>query len=405
MKICLSLISDGWGGAEKVVHELASEYINRGFFVIIIINQEIVHYFQDIRGIKILNIGSVYNHKCLICNIFSKKTKEYLNNNIDTGAWYIINDLLRTIYYYKISNFINNELIKNDIKFIHSNLENSDILVGLCITNDIIKISTIHGLHIPSLFIQCKIKLIPRIAIKIRINILLKSISRFNHITFVSEWNKKQFTNLIQNHINTSVIKNGVNLRKYNRIIFRKISNDHTNMIFPGGNKLNKGIVELLEAIPLIKKEIPNIHLYIAGATAPTIAVSKIITDLGIESNISYMGQLRTEDYIQLLCSMDLICLPSHNEGTPLSLIEAMALGIPIIASNEGGIPEIIVNKNNGILVDVNPVHISSAVIFIINNPNIVEQIKNNNQEIITDFDWYTVVNKYILLYNNLLDN
>ncbi len=111
-----------------------------------------------------------------------------------------------------------------------------------------------------------------------------------------------------------------------------------------------KGIEYLLEAIPELRKQYPRILLLIAGTGPCEDKLKRMTITLGITDQVSLIGARM--DMPELLKVFDLYVLPSLSEGMPLSLLEAMAARCPIVATNVGGVPDIITNGYNGMLVD-----------------------------------------------------
>jgi len=110
-----------------------------------------------------------------------------------------------------------------------------------------------------------------------------------------------------------------------------------------------KGIQYMLEAMPEILKDIPNAHYLIVGDGAYKPQLLELVDTLGIQGHVTFAGH-RT-DIPEILNACDLFVLPTLIDALPTVLIEALAASKPIIATNVGGIPEIIEDQINGILV------------------------------------------------------
>jgi glycosyltransferase involved in cell wall biosynthesis len=107
----------------------------------------------------------------------------------------------------------------------------------------------------------------------------------------------------------------------------------------------DKGIDVLLDAAA----RVPQARFVIAGEGPQRDALAAQIARLGLEDRVSLLGW--RQDVRALLAAADLFVLPSRNEGFPISLLEALASGTPVIASRIGGIPELISDKHTGLLV------------------------------------------------------
>ena len=126
-----------------------------------------------------------------------------------------------------------------------------------------------------------------------------------------------------------------------------------------------KGITYLLKAMPEIVKRYPDITLVIAGEGDCEGRLKKEAGDLGIEKNVLFIGPRL--DIPELLKLFDLYVLPSLWEGLPIVLLEAMAAGCPVVATNVGGNYMAIQHGENGSLIEPkNPVLLASEVIRVL---------------------------------------
>jgi glycosyltransferase involved in cell wall biosynthesis len=107
-----------------------------------------------------------------------------------------------------------------------------------------------------------------------------------------------------------------------------------------------KNFICLLDALVLIQEKY---LLRVVGDGPQLSHVQEYASKLGIENNIDFMGS-RT-DVPKILASSDIFVLSSDWEGFPISIVEAMRAGLPVIASNVGGISEVVIEGSNGHLV------------------------------------------------------
>lgn len=122
------------------------------------------------------------------------------------------------------------------------------------------------------------------------------------------------------------------------------------NLLFLGEIGQRKGIFDLLEAIIDHRRELKDkIELRIGGNKNEK-KLLEVIAKGGIEGFVHFEGYVVAEKKIELLNWADVFILPSHNEGLPISILEAMSYRMPIISTPVGGIPEV-VDETNGILV------------------------------------------------------
>jgi glycosyltransferase involved in cell wall biosynthesis len=129
-------------------------------------------------------------------------------------------------------------------------------------------------------------------------------------------------------------------------------------VLFLGRLEEAKGVFDLLHACALLAPRIPSIRLVLAGS-GDLDAVRLRARELGVEGHIELPGWIGPEQRAHELRRAQVFCLPSHAEGLPMSLLEAMAAGKAVVASSVGGIPEALSDGDNGLLV---PPRVSQAL-------------------------------------------
>ena len=128
-----------------------------------------------------------------------------------------------------------------------------------------------------------------------------------------------------------------------------------------------KGHVDALEAFAAVKRRRVPFHAVIVGEGPERGAIEQARWRLGLESDVTLAGH--KEDVRPWLALASVYALPSHTEGSPLALLEAMAAGLPIVASAVGGIPEMLTNERTGLLVPRrNPEALAAAVARLLTN-------------------------------------
>ena len=120
------------------------------------------------------------------------------------------------------------------------------------------------------------------------------------------------------------------------------------------------------------------------------------------DSYIHFTGFLPSKEIIKYISSADIAVFPSRYEPFGMMVLEAMALKKPIIATNVGGIKEIIQNYGNGILVNPNVNEISKAIINLLKNDKLRGMLSIKAYETSKKYDWNKVCERYIEHYNQL---
>lgn len=122
------------------------------------------------------------------------------------------------------------------------------------------------------------------------------------------------------------------------------------DVLFLGIVGERKGSYDLLRAFALTVREEPRLHLSIGG-NGEIEKAEALARELGLERHVDFLGWVGGEDKQRLMAEADIFVLPSYNEGLPVSVLEAMAWGIPVLTTPVGGIPELVVHGVNGFLV------------------------------------------------------
>lgn len=117
----------------------------------------------------------------------------------------------------------------------------------------------------------------------------------------------------------------------------------------------------LIRAFARLKDAVPNAHLLLVGEGPERPSLENIARDLGVAENVHFAGY--RDDRERLLHIMDVFVLSSRSEGMPLSVLEAWAAGVPVLASRVGGLPELIDDGQTGRLVDGDDPHVWAQAI------------------------------------------
>ena len=126
---------------------------------------------------------------------------------------------------------------------------------------------------------------------------------------------------------------------------------DERILLYVGNLKDTKGCLDLLEAFPRVLATHPDANLLFVGSGPAREALLQRAAALGCAERLRLVGAVEHFALGDWFRAADLLCLPSHNEGVPNVVLEAMACGTPVVATRVGGIPEVL-PEHAGILVD-----------------------------------------------------
>ena len=166
-----------------------------------------------------------------------------------------------------------------------------------------------------------------------------------------------------------------------------------------------KGHRFFLEAIPEISQQIPNATFFIVGGGSQRAYenIKNIIFQLSLENKVFMLGH--RENIPEILTSLDIIVQPSYaSEGVPQSILQAMAMGKPVVASDVGAIKEVVFDGKTGFLVKPkNPKLIAESVVALYKNPEMLKEFGKEGRRLIEEnYSMEKMLDKIKSLYEKL---
>jgi glycosyltransferase involved in cell wall biosynthesis len=210
------------------------------------------------------------------------------------------------------------------------------------------------------------------------------------------------------------LIPNGVDLDLFKPIqplpkeAFKWIDSNFIKIGFVGHVRHAKGLHFLVQSANEIIKQSPQNILFIIGGEGPMRQdLMQMVSDRGLEDNFLFPGYIPDESLSYYLNSLDIFVQPSLVEGMPQGVLEAMACGKPIVATDVGGVSEIVDNGVNGYLIDPgSPEQLCNAVVKLVEDANMRRIFGENSQKIVEEkFDWGVLCVKYYNLYTSIISS
>jgi len=200
------------------------------------------------------------------------------------------------------------------------------------------------------------------------------------------------------------MIPNGMDLRNFENISPQSIG--WPSIFYVGRLHKEKGVDILLDAIPLIRESYPSIKAYIAGSGPEEARLKQKAKENNIDECVRFLDYISEEEKYSMLKSADVFLLPSRFDYGPIVLPEAMACGIPVIASNIGGIPFLIEDEHTGLLFkSENKSDLAGKVIQMLDNNELRIKIIKAAKNKINDFSWASIAEKTVSVYSNIINN
>lgn len=192
-----------------------------------------------------------------------------------------------------------------------------------------------------------------------------------------------------------SVVPNGVDLERFKTSLGAKKGGNAKTIVFVGRLHPVKGVQYLIEAMAIVHREMSEVELVIVGDGIERSRLEELADKLDLHGNIQFAGQVPQERVPSIMHRADAFVLPSLSESFGIVNLEAMAAGLPIIATKVGGIPEIVNEGVNGYLVNAKrPDEIADRILMLLRNDEVREKISVNNREKAEMFTWGRVAEK-----------
>lgn len=194
------------------------------------------------------------------------------------------------------------------------------------------------------------------------------------------------------------------NITDYPIIVKERRDDKTTKFLFLGEIGERKGVFDILRGIAQHKSELNGKIVLKIGGNRNEGMLQKTIHDNGLEDMVKFEGWVAGEKKRELLNWADVFILPSFNEGLPISILEAMSYGCPIISTPVGGIPEIVADGKNGTLVTPgNAEEIVSAMLRYVDHPDKIETEGERSKEVVRTYLPDFVMEQLKEVYGTLL--
>ncbi|MCC6288365.1 MAG: N-acetyl-alpha-D-glucosaminyl L-malate synthase BshA [Chitinophagaceae bacterium] len=234
------------------------------------------------------------------------------------------------------------------------------------------------------------------------------SINQSDAITAVSENLKQETYKTFNIEKDIEVIHNFVDVRRFARKpidAFRKVIAPNNERIVLHASNFRK-IKRIEDVVKIFKKlnEVLPSKLLLVGDGPERPVIEDLARQLNLFEEVRFVG--KQQDMEEIFAIADLFLLPSEYESFGLSALEAMAAGAPVVATNVGGLPEIIIPGVNGYMGNIGDVdQMAKYAIDILKDESTFQQFRENAKKQAEKFDITRVVPQYEKLYENLYNN
>ena len=258
-------------------------------------------------------------------------------------------------------------------------------------------ITTLHGTDIT--LVGLEPNFLPLVNFSIEKSDAVTAVSRFLKEKTITQYEIKKDIEVIPNFIDTELFKPNTNCK-------------YREHIAPGGEKIIihtsnfrpvKRVPDVIKVFDKVNKEIPS-KLLLIGDGPDRFECEQLTRQLNISDKVKFLG--KQEAIVDILNSSDLFLLPSQSESFGLAALEAMACGLPVVASSVGGIPELIKHNECGFISEIGDTdRMAKYSIDLLSNEKKYEMFsKNARKRAIEKFDKSVVIPLYENLYHKVLE-
>ncbi len=231
---------------------------------------------------------------------------------------------------------------------------------------------------------------------------------------FVTMPTEQAIRNLLSKHeINVPVaaVSNGVDLShfkpgKVKDEIYEKygVSKDVPIVLYVGRVDPEKQVGIVIQAFKEALRKVPEMEMVIVGDGVDKIRLEKLSKELEIDKKVSFLGRVVSDDLYELYKTGSVFATASEIETQGIVLIEAAAIGLPLIAVNKGAVAEVCRDGENGVLCHPGSVEeISEAIVKILSDKKLQKEYSKRSLEIAKEHDLEKTLDRFINIYNKVI--
>ena len=204
-----------------------------------------------------------------------------------------------------------------------------------------------------------------------------------------------------------TVIPNGIEYQMFEvdpdreRIRRQFIAPDSRMVFFVGRLVYEKGVQTVIEAMPMVLEEIPDLRFLVAGTGPHARALQAMIEELGLGHKIKMLGFVEADILAKFYKCADLTVVPSLYEPFGMVVLEAMVAGSPVIVADTGGLKEIVVHEETGLCFKPgNPESLAQAMIRVLKDPELAQRLTSDARRFIGEkYNWDRIARHTLEVY------
>jgi len=210
---------------------------------------------------------------------------------------------------------------------------------------------------------------------------------------------------IIPNSIDTNLFRPVENLETQKQLK-NKFNIPGQSIVYMGRVSYEKSIDQVIKSLPLMLHKIPQLKLMIIGDGPEKEKLEKLAKKLGVLNSVIFTGFLYGEKLVEALRANDIFITASCSENMPLSVLEAMATGLPIVAVKEKGLAEIVKDNENGFFAKTDdPQDIAEKTLMLLADDNLLKKFSENSRNLALEYSQEKVTAKLEEAYKKVINN
>lgn len=170
------------------------------------------------------------------------------------------------------------------------------------------------------------------------------------------------------------------------------------NAVVVGKLTESKGVFRIVEALSTFRDDLKKLHVFFAGAGPDRDKLQDVIKKRNLESQVTMVGYQKNP--YKWICHADMLICPSYAEGLSTAVTEALILGVPVLATNCGGMPELLGNSEYGLIVSNTDRALAEGMIRMVNDRELREHYRKQSARRGKDFLKSQILNETTLFLN-----
>ncbi len=161
-----------------------------------------------------------------------------------------------------------------------------------------------------------------------------------------------------------------------------------------------KGQKYLIKAMKKVVIDYPESRLFIVGNDFQNGKIQRLALEKDLEQKAVFTGFIPPDEVPEYMAAADVFALPSLGEGFPNALLEAMAAWLPVVATEVGGVPDIVTDGENDFLVEpMNSEQLAEKILFLLQNSEVGKYLSSNNTKKAKGYDWSNITTSLEKVY------